>query len=67
VLVAQACNPRCSKVEIKRIVVQSQHRKKKVWETQSQKTVHKNRAGAVAQGEGPELKSQQKVKKKKKR
>jgi hypothetical protein len=38
--------------EIRRIVVQSQPRQR-VHETLSRKTLHKNRAGAVAQGEGP--------------
>jgi hypothetical protein len=39
--------------EISRIVVQSQQI---VHETLSQKTLHKNRAGGVAQGEDPEFK-----------
>jgi hypothetical protein len=43
--------------EIKRITVQSQPGQI-VCETLSQKTLHKNRAGGVAQGEGPELKPQ---------
>jgi hypothetical protein len=34
------------------------------YETLSQKTLHKNRAGGVAQSEGPELKSQYHIKKK---
>jgi hypothetical protein len=35
-----------------------------VCEMLSQKTLHKNRAGGVAQGEGPEFKSQYSKKKK---
>jgi hypothetical protein len=38
-------------------VVQSQP-KQIVFKTLSQKTLHKNRAGGVAQGEGPEFKPQ---------
>jgi hypothetical protein len=41
--------------EIRRITVQSQSRQI-VHETLSQKTLHKNRAGGVAQGEGSEFK-----------
>jgi hypothetical protein len=41
--------------ELKRIMVQSQPRQI-VHETLSRKTLHKNRAGGVAQGEGPEFK-----------
>jgi hypothetical protein len=43
--------------ENKRIVVQNQPRQK-VHKTLSQKTLHKNRAGGVAQGEGPEFNPQ---------
>jgi hypothetical protein len=39
---------------------------KQFCETLSQKTLHKNRAGGVAQGEGPEFKPQYHKKKKKK-
>jgi hypothetical protein len=41
--------------EIRRIVVQSSPRQI-VCEILSQKTLHKNRAGKVAQGEGPKFK-----------
>jgi hypothetical protein len=41
--------------EIRRLVVQSQPGKI-VYETLSQKTLHKNRTGVVAQGEDPEFK-----------
>jgi hypothetical protein len=41
--------------EIRRIVVQS-HPGQVVPETLSRKTLHKNRAGGVAQGIGPEFK-----------
>jgi hypothetical protein len=40
---------------------------KEFHETLSQKTLHKNRAGGVAQGEGPEFKSQYRKKKKKRK
>jgi hypothetical protein len=43
--------------EIRRIEFQSQPWQI-VHETLSQKTLHKNRAGRVAQGEGPEFKPQ---------
>jgi hypothetical protein len=43
--------------EIRRIMVQSQPREL-VRETLSRKTLHKNRAGGVAQGEGTEFKPQ---------
>jgi hypothetical protein len=51
--------------EIGRIVVRSQPWQK-VHETLSQKILHKNRTGGVAQGEGSEFKPQyhQKIKKK---
>jgi hypothetical protein len=52
--------------EIRRIAVQSQPRQI-VHETLSRKTLHKNRAGGVAQGEGPEFKPQYHKKKKKKK
>jgi hypothetical protein len=42
--------------EIRRITVQSP--RQIVQETLSQKTLHKNRAGGVAQVEGPEFKTQ---------
>jgi hypothetical protein len=45
------------KAEIRRIAVGSQPGKI-FRETLSQKTLHKNRAGEGAQGEGPEFKSQ---------
>jgi hypothetical protein len=44
-------------------VIQSQPRQI-VWKTLSQKTLHKNRADGVAQGEGPEFKPQYHRKKK---
>jgi hypothetical protein len=51
--------------EIRRIKVQSQPRQKKtVRETLSRKTLFKNRAGGVAQGEGPKFKPQYRQKKK---
>jgi hypothetical protein len=43
--------------EIRRIMVQSQPGQI-VCKTLSQKTLHKNRAGGVAQDEGPEFKHQ---------
>jgi hypothetical protein len=43
--------------EIKRIMVQSQPQQI-VCETLFPKALHKNRAGGVAQGEGPEFKPQ---------
>jgi hypothetical protein len=46
------------------IVVQSQPRQI-VQETLSEKTLHKNRAGGVAQGEAPDFKVQYREKKKK--
>jgi hypothetical protein len=49
--------PATQEVEVKRITVQSQPRQI-VHETLSQKILHKNRAGGVAQGEGPEFKPQ---------
>jgi hypothetical protein len=51
--------------EIRRIVVQSQPREI-VHKTLSQKTLHKNRACGVAQGEGPEFKTQYHKKERKK-
>jgi hypothetical protein len=50
--------------EIRSLAVQSQPRQI-VHKTLSQKTLHKNRAGGVAQGEGPEFKLQYHKKKKK--
>jgi hypothetical protein len=50
--------------EIRRIVVQS-HPRQIVTKTLSQKLLHKNRAGGVAQGEDPEVKFQYHKKKKK--
>jgi hypothetical protein len=52
--------------EIRRISIQNQPGQT-VCRNLSQKTLHKNRAGGVAQGEGPEFKPQyyQKTKKKK--
>jgi hypothetical protein len=41
--------------EIRKIEVQS-HPRQIVHETLSQKSLHKNRASGVAQGEGPEFK-----------
>jgi hypothetical protein len=54
--------------EIRRIMVQSQPGQI-VFETLSQKTLHKDRTGGVAQGKGPKFKPQycQKKKKKKKK
>jgi hypothetical protein len=49
--------------EIRRIAVQSQPRKI-VLKTLSQKTLHKNTAGGVAQGEGTEFNPQYQKKKK---
>jgi hypothetical protein len=49
--------PATQKAEIRRIMVQSQPRQI-VHETLSRKTLHKNRAGGVAQGEGSEFKPQ---------
>jgi hypothetical protein len=43
--------------EVRRITVQSQPRHI-VHETLSRKTLYKNKAGRVAQGEGPEFKPQ---------
>jgi hypothetical protein len=40
---------------IRRISVQQNQPRQIVCETLSQKTLHKNRAGGVAQGEGPEF------------
>jgi hypothetical protein len=48
--------------EIRRTVVQSQSRQI-VLKTLSQKTLHKNRAGGMTQGEGPEFKPQYRKKK----
>jgi hypothetical protein len=47
--------PAIQESEIRRIVVRSQPRKI-VRETLSRKSLCKNRAGGVAQGEGPEFK-----------
>jgi hypothetical protein len=56
--VAHPCNPSYSgDREIRRIAVQNQPWQI-VLKTLSQKTLHKNRAGGVAQGEGPEFKPQ---------
>jgi hypothetical protein len=63
VLVAHTYNCSYSWAEIRRIVVQSQPGQI-VRETLSQKTLHKNRAGGVAQGEGREFKPQYWKKKK---
>jgi hypothetical protein len=52
--------------EIRRITVQSQLRQI-VCKTLSWKTLHKNRAGGVAQGRGPEFKSQYHKNKEKKK
>jgi hypothetical protein len=52
--------------EIRRIKVQSQPGQI-VLKTLSQKTLHKNRAGGVVQGGGPEFKPQYCQKKKKKK
>jgi hypothetical protein len=52
--------------EIRRIMVQSQPGQK-VCKTVSRKTLHKNRTGGVAQGEGPKFIPQYHHKKKKKR
>jgi hypothetical protein len=49
--------------EIRRITVQSQPRQI-VLKSLSQKTLHKSRAGGMAQGEGPEFKHQHHKKKK---
>jgi hypothetical protein len=50
--------------EIRRIMVQSQLRQI-VQETLCPNTLHKNRAGGMAQGEGPEFKPRYHKKKKK--
>jgi hypothetical protein len=60
--VAQACNPSYSGGRDQEDGVQSQPREI-VRETLSQKTFHKNRVGGVAQGEGPEFKTQYRKKK----
>jgi hypothetical protein len=52
--------------EVRRIVVRSQPGQI-VCKTLSQKALHKNRAGGVAQGEGPEFKPQYHHQKKKKK
>jgi hypothetical protein len=52
-----AYNPRTQEAEIRRIMVRSQLGLI-VPETLSQKNLHKNRAGGVAQGKGPEFKPQ---------
>jgi hypothetical protein len=57
--------PATQEAEIRRIMVRSQLGNT-VHETLSQKTLHKNRAGGVAQGEGPEFKPQYYKKKNKK-
>jgi hypothetical protein len=51
--------------EIRRIVVLNQSGQT-FHETLSQKALHNNRAGRVSQGEGPELKTQYRKRKKKK-
>jgi hypothetical protein len=53
-------------VEIRRIVVRNQNGQI-VLRPYLEKTYHKNRAGGVAQGEGPEFKLQYHKKKKKKK
>jgi hypothetical protein len=53
--VAHTCNPQ--EAEIRRTAVQSQPRQI-VHENLAQKTLHKKRAGGVAQGEDPEFKPQ---------
>jgi hypothetical protein len=57
--VAHTCNPSpaTQEAEIRRIVVQSQPGQL-VHKNLNRKTLHKNRAGGVAQGEGPEFKPQ---------
>jgi hypothetical protein len=52
-----ACNPVTKEEENRRIMVQSQPGKI-VHEILSQKTLHKNRAHGVAQGESPDIKFQ---------
>jgi hypothetical protein len=52
--------------EIRRIAVRSQSGQI-VHDTLSQNTIHKNRAGGVAQGEGPEFKPHYRKKRKKER
>jgi hypothetical protein len=64
VLVAHTYNPGTQETEIRRIVVLSQPGQI-VHKTLSLKTLHKNRAGRVTQGEGPEFKPQYHKKKKK--
>jgi hypothetical protein len=56
--------PATQEAEIRRIMVRGQP-EQIVHQTLSRKTLHKNRAGGVAQGEGPEFKLQycQKIKK----
>jgi hypothetical protein len=49
--------PTTQEAEIRRIAVQRQPRQI-VHETLFQQTLHKNKVGGVAQGEGPEFKSQ---------
>jgi hypothetical protein len=62
--VAHACNPSYSGGRDQEDCIRSQPRQI-VLETLSRKTLHKNRAGGVAQGEGPEFKLQYSKKKKK--
>jgi hypothetical protein len=66
VLVALSLILAIQEAEIKRIVAQSQPRQV-ICETLARKTLHKNRAGRVPQGVGPEFKPQYCKKKKKKR
>jgi hypothetical protein len=54
VLVAHTCNPSYS--ESKRSGQSKPAPSKQFLKTLSQKTLHKNGAGGVAQGEGPEFK-----------
>jgi hypothetical protein len=64
--VAHTCNPSYSGGRDRRIALRSQPRQI-VHKTLSQKTPHKNRAGGVPQGKGPEFKPQHCTKKKKKK
>jgi hypothetical protein len=56
--------PATQEAEIRRIEIQSQPWQI-VCKTPSGKSLHKNRAGGVAQGKGPEFKPQYRKKKKK--
>jgi hypothetical protein len=56
--VAHACNPSYLGGRDQEDLSSKPAQAKKVHKTLSQKALHKNRAGGVAQGEGPEFKTQ---------